>query len=200
MKKFSTFLADYMLREEKQMDEQHKVGDTASYTKGGKKYKQKIVAIKPKNGQMRYELDNAGFVYHSDLDESIEESRQIDEISDKKLDAYRQKAFKDQPASDDGSNKYRKRKFGRDLAFAKQTGRAKVRATKEDLDEASMPLGIRSAMSSVHNVSVTAGQMVNTAKSMKDFKSSDVEDMNSEIDWMMERLKEAKKSLSKVKL
>lgn len=63
----------------------------------------------------------------------------LDEVSDKKLDAYRQKAFADQPAGDDGSDKYRKRKFGRDLAFAKQTGRAKVRATKEEveLDEVS---------------------------------------------------------------
>ena len=58
----------------------------------------------------------------------------LNEVSDKKLDAYRQKAFADQPAGDDGSNKYRKRKFGRDLAFAKQTGRAKVLATKEEVD------------------------------------------------------------------
>lgn len=63
--------------------------------------------------------------------ESVE---QIDEISDKKLDAYRQKAFADQPSGDDGSDKYRKRKFGRDLAFDKQTGRAKVRATKEEVE------------------------------------------------------------------
>jgi hypothetical protein len=63
-----------------------------------------------------------------------EEVDQIDEVSDKKLDAYRQKAFADQPAGDDGSDKYRKRKFGRDLAFAKQTGRAKVLATKEEAD------------------------------------------------------------------
>lgn len=62
------------------------------------------------------------------------ESIELDEISDKKLDAYRQKAFADQPAGDDGSDKYRKRKFGRDLAFAKQTGRAKVRATKEEVE------------------------------------------------------------------
>jgi hypothetical protein len=55
----------------------------------------------------------------------------LDEVSDKKLDAYRQKAFQDQPAGDDGSDKYRKRKTGRDLAFDKQTGRAKVRATTE---------------------------------------------------------------------
>jgi hypothetical protein len=67
------------------------------------------------------------------------EEVELDEVSDKKLDAYRQKAFADQPAGDDGSDKYRKRKFGRDLAFAKQTGRAKVLATKEEveLDEVS---------------------------------------------------------------
>ena len=58
----------------------------------------------------------------------------LNEVSDKKLDAYRQKAFADQPSGDDGSNKYRKRKFGRDLAFAKQTGRAKVLATKEEVE------------------------------------------------------------------
>ena len=62
------------------------------------------------------------------------EEVELDEVSDKKLDAYRQKAFADQPSGDDGSDKYRKRKFGRDLAFAKQTGRAKVLATKEEVD------------------------------------------------------------------
>jgi hypothetical protein len=69
----------------------------------------------------------------------INEEAELDEVSDKKLDAYRQKAFADQPAGDDGSDKYRKRKFGRDLAFDKQTGRAKVLATKEEveLDEVS---------------------------------------------------------------
>jgi hypothetical protein len=67
----------------------------------------------------------------------VMEEVELYEVSDKKLDTYRQKAFADQPAGDDGSNKYRKRKTGRDLAFAKQTGRAKVLATKEstDLDE-----------------------------------------------------------------
>jgi hypothetical protein len=70
-----------------------------------------------------------------DLKRHIKEAAEdLDEISDKKLDAYRQKAFADQPAGDDGSEKYRKRKFGRDLAFAKQTGRAKVRATKEEVE------------------------------------------------------------------
>jgi hypothetical protein len=63
------------------------------------------------------------------------EEVELDEVSDKKLDAYRQKAFADQPAGDDGSDKYRKRKFGRDLAFAKQTGRAKVLATKEEVEQ-----------------------------------------------------------------
>jgi hypothetical protein len=72
---------------------------------------------------------------HSGMKESVE----LDEVSDKMLDRYRQKAFADQPSGDDGSDKYRKRKFGRDLAFAKQTGRAKVLATKEEveLDEVS---------------------------------------------------------------
>ncbi len=71
-------------------------------------------------------------------DKLTKEEVELDEVSDKKLDAYRQKAFADQPAGDDGSDKYRKRKFGRDLAFSKQTGRAKVLATKEeeaDLEE-----------------------------------------------------------------
>lgn len=62
------------------------------------------------------------------------EEVELDEVSDKMLDRYRQKAFADQPSGDDGSNKYRKRKFGRDLAFAKQTGRAKVLATKEEVE------------------------------------------------------------------
>jgi hypothetical protein len=73
-------------------------------------------AWKEKNAARR-----KGRVYHEEVE--------LDEVSDKKLDAYRQKAFADQPAGDDGSDKYRKRKFGRDLAFAKQTGRAKVLAT-----------------------------------------------------------------------
>jgi hypothetical protein len=64
----------------------------------------------------------------------VRESVELDEVSDKMLDRYRQKAFADQPSGDDGSDKYRKRKFGRDLAFAKQTGRAKVLATKEEVD------------------------------------------------------------------
>jgi hypothetical protein len=68
------------------------------------------------------------------------EEVELDELSDKMLDRYRQKAFKDQPAGDDGSDKYRKRKFGRDLAFAKQTGRARVNATEEfELEEAKYP-------------------------------------------------------------
>ena len=63
------------------------------------------------------------------------EEVELDEVSDKMLDRYRQKAFADQPAGNDGSDKYRKRKFGRDLAFAKQTGRAKVLATKEEVEQ-----------------------------------------------------------------
>jgi hypothetical protein len=79
-------------------------------------------------------------------------SGQLHEVSDKKLDAYRQKAFADQPAGDDGSDKYRKRKFGRDLAFAKQTGRAKVLATKEEieLDEQKMTFQDAEKLKSKH--------------------------------------------------
>jgi hypothetical protein len=66
---------------------------------------------------------------------NMAEEAELAEVSDKKLDAYRQKAFADQPSGDDGSDKYRKRKFGRDLAFAKQTGRAKVIATKEEVEQ-----------------------------------------------------------------
>jgi hypothetical protein len=76
---------------------------------------------------------------HGHREVYVMESVELDEVSDKMLDRYRQKAFADQPSGDDGSDKYRKRKFGRDLAFAKQTGRAKVLATKEEveLDEVS---------------------------------------------------------------
>jgi hypothetical protein len=77
-------------------------------------------------------------VYVYDRNESVE----LDEVSDKMLDRYRQKAFADQPSGDDGSNKYRKRKFGRDLAFDKQTGRAKVLATKEEVELAEADLRI----------------------------------------------------------
>jgi len=71
---------------------------------------------------------------HGHREVYVMESVELDEVSDKMLDRYRQKAFADQPAGDDGSDKYRKRKFGRDLAFAKQTGRAKVLATKEEVE------------------------------------------------------------------
>jgi hypothetical protein len=71
---------------------------------------------------------------HRNVKPDMYEEAELDEVSDKMLDRYRQKAFADQPSGDDGSDKYRKRKFGRDLAFAKQTGRAKVLATKEEVD------------------------------------------------------------------
>ena len=71
-----------------------------------------------------------------DADEVDEAFERVDEVSNKKLDAYRQKAFADQPAGNDGSDKYRKRKAGRELAFNKQTGRgAKVRATNEEAEQ-----------------------------------------------------------------
>jgi hypothetical protein len=74
------------------------------------------------------------YEYLDSMLKDVRESVELDEVSDKMLDRYRQKAFADQPSGDDGSDKYRKRKFGRDLAFAKQTGRAKVLATKEEVE------------------------------------------------------------------
>lgn len=90
-------------------------------------------------GHSHQRIQKADAAHHDVYVYNRKESVELDEVSDKKLDAYRQKAFADQPSGDDGSDKYRKRKFGRDLAFAKQTGRAKVLATKEEaeLDEAS---------------------------------------------------------------
>jgi hypothetical protein len=88
-------------------------------------------------GRSHQRIQKADAAHHDVYVYDRRESFELDEVSDKKLDAYRQKAFADQPSGDDGSDKYRKRKFGRDLAFAKQTGRAKVLATKEsvELDE-----------------------------------------------------------------
>jgi hypothetical protein len=103
------------------------------------------------------------------------EEFELDEVSDKKLDAYRQKAFADQPSGDDGSDKYRKRKFGRDLAFAKQTGRAKVLATKESveqLDELS-PKTLKSYVKKATGDAIT-----------KAYKAGDVRDKDSGKNYM----------------
>lgn len=91
------------------------------------------------DGKKKFNLDDEEFpvTIKPSTAKKIVKKTNLDEVSDKKLDDYRQRAFADQPAGDDGSDKHRKRKFGRDLAFAKQTGRAKVLATKEsvELDE-----------------------------------------------------------------
>ena len=60
-----------------------------------------------------------------------EEAEQIDEISAKTIDRYREKAFAQQPAGDDGSQLFKKRKAGRDMAFKKVTHGAKVMAKEE---------------------------------------------------------------------
>jgi hypothetical protein len=85
-------------------------------------------------GHSHQRIQKADAAHHDVYVYNRNEEVELDEVSDKKLDAYRQKAFADQPSGDDGSDKYRKRKFGRDLAFAKQTGRAKVLATKEEVE------------------------------------------------------------------
>lgn len=63
-----------------------------------------------------------------------EEVEQIDEISAKTVDSYREKAYAQQPAGDDGSKLYKKRKAGRDMAFKKVTHGAKVPATNEEVE------------------------------------------------------------------
>lgn len=62
------------------------------------------------------------------IDDSFE---QIDEISAQTVGSYREKAYAQQPAGDDGSQLYKKRKAGRDMAFKKVTHGAKVMAKEE---------------------------------------------------------------------
>ena len=106
------------------------------------------------------------------------EEVELDEVSDKKLDAYRQKAFADQPAGDDGSDKYRKRKFGRDLAFSKQTGRAKVLATKESVEEldelkkSTLGSYIKRAAGERGHAGIEAGASASGSKDQKDAMST----------------------------
>jgi hypothetical protein len=136
------------MKEEAELDEAmtHSTWNVQHPTKSTKSYKVKArtagEAIRKAQkaaidaGHMKSNVPNT--VFQSKHVQKVNEEVELDEVSDKKLDVYRQKAFADQPSGDDGSDKYRKRKFGRDLAFDKQTGRAKVLATKEevDLDEA----------------------------------------------------------------
>ena len=110
-------------------------------------------------------------------DKLTKEEVELDEVSDKKLDAYRQKAFADQPAGDDGSDKYRKRKFGRDLAFAKQTGRAKVRATKEEveldeLNKSTLGSYIKKSAAERGHAGVEAGAASSGSRDQKDAMST----------------------------
>jgi hypothetical protein len=106
------------------------------------------------------------------------EEVELDEVSDKKLDAYRQKAFADQPSGDDGSDKYRKRKFGRDLAFSKQTGRAKVLATKESVEEldelkkSTLGSYIKRAAGERGHAGIEAGASSSGSKDQKDAMST----------------------------
>lgn len=64
-----------------------------------------------------------------------EEVEDLDEISAKTVDSYREKAYSQQPAGDDGSQLYKKRKAGRDTAFKKLTHGSKVPATNEEFEQ-----------------------------------------------------------------
>jgi hypothetical protein len=119
-------------------NQHHEKGETEMRDKHRAAAKEHIRAANAHAGQSpsaREKSSNANAMSRELNVESFKLSKvELDEVSDKMLDRYRQKAFADQPSGDDGSNKYRKRKFGRDLAFAKQTGRAKVLATKEEVE------------------------------------------------------------------
>jgi len=74
--------------------------------------------------------------YHAKIKDIKEEN--LDELRAATIDSYRKKAYDQQPAGDDGSQLYKKRKTGRDLAFKKVTHGAKIMATEEEaLDELS---------------------------------------------------------------
>jgi len=127
-------------------------------------------------GHSHQRIQKADASHHDVYVYNRKESVELDEVSDKKLDAYRQKAFADQPSGDDGSDKYRKRKFGRDLAFAKQTGRAKVLATKEEveLDElkkSTLGSYIKRAAGERGHAGVEAGASGSGSKDQKDAMS-----------------------------
>ena len=65
------------------------------------------------------------------LGKNMLDEEQIDEISTQTVGSYREKAYAQQPAGDDGSQLYKKRKAGRDMAFKKVTRGAKVMAKEE---------------------------------------------------------------------
>ena len=65
------------------------------------------------------------------LGKNMLDEEQIDEISAQTVGSYREKAYAQQPAGDDGSQLYKKRKAGRDMAFKKVTRGAKVMAKEE---------------------------------------------------------------------
>lgn len=62
-----------------------------------------------------------------------EDLESIEELRAATIDSYRKKAYDQQPAGDDGSQLYKKRKTGRDLAFKKVTHGAKIMATEEEV-------------------------------------------------------------------
>lgn len=62
-----------------------------------------------------------------------EDVESIEELRAATIDSYRKKAYDQQPAGDDGSQLYKKRKTGRDLAFKKVTHGAKIMATEEEV-------------------------------------------------------------------
>lgn len=76
--------APFMLEVQDQIEETSssadikQVGDTVKYSRGGKTYKSTITQVDHKHGEPRYQLSNAGFVYHSDLIEAEYQGKDVE--------------------------------------------------------------------------------------------------------------------------
>ena len=113
-------------------DRLHQKGHDA-YTSGATKTSDKMLSLSAK--QYNKSLRRGEGINKAADKLAKEEFEQIDEISAKTVDSYREKAYAQQPAGDDGSNLYKKRKAGRDMAFKKVTHGAKVPATNEEFEQ-----------------------------------------------------------------
>ena len=74
-------------------------------------------------------------IKHAMAKKMKEEAEQIDEISAKTIDKYREQSHRKEYPGPKGSKKYEKRAKGSTMAFNKLTGRAKVPATMEEVEQ-----------------------------------------------------------------
>jgi hypothetical protein len=119
--------------------------------------------IKSGSGERMRKPGSEGAPTTADFKASANEAfEQIDEISAKTVGSYREKAYAQQPAGDDGSQLFKKRKAGRDMAFKKVTHGAKVMAKEEseqidELSKDTMGRYINKAKDSIDTASYRQG-------------------------------------------